>query len=168
MSLCQQLLVDYASRNKCPPVLFAAFCEARYDIHKFYIKHPVLLGQHAIYVYFNDIHTQNIDVIVDTIGQLLAIVSVSSSAVGLKEWLQLAQTPIHKEWLELCRDYTLYINLHVQIRPHWHSIYQISLDILQLYRRTTFTQRTIIRQRRRDYIVAYIPETEWLQMFAPP
>lgn len=151
MSLCQQLMLDYAKRGKCPPVLFAAFCEARYSIRNFLVNNPVLLGQHAIMSYFKEFSPQNIDVIVDTAQQLLSIASVSHYPVRVERWLRSTPvTPLHREWLEFVRDYTLYINLHVQIRPSWRSMYYVMAEIAHLYSKTQqfVEERRVFRPRR--------------------
>jgi hypothetical protein len=74
---------------------------------------------------------------------------VSVSPVAIREWLRSAPplTPKHREWLELIRDYTLYINLHVQIRPHWRSEYFIHQDVRELVATTRFPD--IMSQRMR-------------------
>ena len=37
----------------------------------------------------------------------------------------------------MARDYTLYINLHVQARAHWYTVERIYVDVARLYNRMT-------------------------------
>ena len=46
-------------------------------------------------------------------------------------------TPLHREWLSFVQDYTLYMNLHVQVRPRWINRAYIRRDVAELYGRTT-------------------------------
>ena len=138
ISVCAQLCMDYAKRGACPPVLLAAFCAARFNIHKFKDDNSSMLAQHAIYSYFKDLTAENLGTIYDTITQLLTVSSLRYSPAAISRWLkQIPQTTLHREWLLLVRDYTLYINLHVQVRPTWYSTAEIYTDVRALYRRTT-------------------------------
>jgi hypothetical protein len=140
MSLCQKLLLDYAQRGKCPPVLFAAFCAAKYDIRRFESENSALLAQHAIRVYFADLHEHNRDTVTDTVTQLLDEHGIRFSPVTVRRWFrQTPVTPLHREWLDLARDYTLHLNLHIQPRPSWHDDAGIARDVRRLYARTDFS-----------------------------
>lgn len=138
MSVCAQLCLDYALRGKCPPVLLAAFCEARFDLKRFKQDNASMLSQHAIYSYFKDLTSENMATVYDTLTQLLTSANLGYSSNAISRWLkQTPQTALHREWLLLIRDYTVYINLHVQVRPAWRSVIDIRHDVRTLYRRTT-------------------------------
>jgi hypothetical protein len=138
MGLCQQLVKDYGRRGRCPPVLFAAFWAARFSLKRFQEENSSLLAQHAVVSYFKDLHEHNMSVVLETIMNLLTGAGLDYSPSAIRRWLaQMPQTPLHKEWLEMARDYTLYINLHVQIRTSWHSEDRIYSDVRRLYARTT-------------------------------
>jgi hypothetical protein len=147
--LCQQLYLDFAKRGKATPVLLSAFHAARYDLRRFREENASLLSQHAISAYFKDIHDDNRDTIYDTMIQLISEARVSVSPASVRQWLRDAPplTPKHREWLELIRDYTLYINLHVQIRPHWRSDYFIYQDVEELVSTTQFPEILSNRMR---------------------
>jgi hypothetical protein len=114
IAVCQQLISDYARRGRCPPVLFAAFCAAGYSLPKFLSANSSMLSQYAITAYFKDIHQHNAGVVTDTILQLLTAAHANYSPVAMRRWIrQSPVTPLHREWLALARDYTLYINLHI-------------------------------------------------------
>ena len=137
ITVCQQLITDYARRGRCPPVLFAAFCASGYSISRFLSTNLSMLSQYAITAYFKDIHSHNLETVVDTILQLLTSASVNYSPVAMRRWLrQTPITPIHREWLALARDYTLYINLHIQTRITWYDDDFIYRDVRRLYSRT--------------------------------
>lgn len=139
ISVCQQLVADYARRGRCPPVLFAAFCTAGYNLNKFLSTNSSLLSQYAITAYFKDIHDHNRPVVVDTILQLLNTAGVSYSLPAVRRWFrQTPITPLHREWLAFARDYTLYLNLHVQTRETWYTEEYIYRDVRRLYSRTNF------------------------------
>jgi hypothetical protein len=133
VGVCQNLLQEYAKRGRCPPVLFSAFWAVQFDLRRFASENASLLSQHAIVTYFKDINDHNRDTIADTIIQLLTDASVSCSPVGVRRWLRTSPlTEGHREWLAFARDYTLYMNLHVQIRPHWHTEELIYRDVRRL------------------------------------
>jgi len=137
MSLCQQLVADYSRRGLCPPVLFAAFWAARFNLTRFLQENSAILAQHAVRAYFKDLHDENHQTVLDTITTLLTNAGLEYSFMAIRKWLrQTPQTPLHQEWLQMARDYTMYINLHVQIRPHWHSLIYIYHDVRRLYSRT--------------------------------
>jgi hypothetical protein len=141
MGLCQQLAMDYGRRGRCPPVLFAAFWAARFSLKRFQEENSSLLAQHAVMAYFKDLHAHNMSVVLETIMNLLTGAGLDYSPSAIRRWMaQTPQTPLHKEWLEMARDYTLYINLHVQIRTSWHSEDRIYADVSRLYARTTIDQ----------------------------
>jgi len=139
MAICQQLVADYAKRGICPPVLFSAFWAARFSLRRFADENSAMLSQHAIRAYFKDLHEHNEDVVLDTMTNLLTSAHQDFSMATIRRWLrQSPQTPIHREWLALARDYTLYMNLHIQARPHWHTEEYIYRDAQRLFRRTDF------------------------------
>lgn len=148
VGVCQALLQDYARRGRCPPVLFSAFWAARFDVRRFATENASLLSQHAINAYFKDITDHNRDTIADTIQTLLAEAGVSLVPVHVRRWLRV--TPLtdgHKAWLAFARDYTLYMNLHVQVRPHWHSEEMVYRDVRRLYQRHPITDNAGPRVR---------------------
>jgi hypothetical protein len=149
LGLCQQLVADYAKRGLCPPVLFSAFWAARFCIKRFTQENSAALAQHAIRSYFKDLHEYNIPVVFDTISSLLLNAGLDFSPVAIRRWLLQPQTPLHIEWLELVRDYTLYINLHIQVRPNWYNEAFIDVDVTRLYARTVPNTRVIVRPLRR-------------------
>lgn len=150
ISVCQQLIADFAQRGKCPPVLLAAFCESRYDMERFRRDHPSLLSQYAIRDYFKDLTDNNRETVEDTIRQLLydALPYTFNRTVALRNWLQETPvTPMHQEWLRLVCDYTLYTNLHLQVRPDWHNTDYIYRDVRALYTRTELPEISTPRLR---------------------
>ncbi len=137
MGLCQQLATDYGRRSTCPPVLFAAFWASRFNLKRFQEENSGLLSQHAIMSFFKDLHEHNMLTVFDTITTLLSRAGLDYSPFAIRKWIrQSPQTPLHKEWLALVRDYTLYINLHVQIRANWYTEDYIYHDVRRLYSRT--------------------------------
>lgn len=134
VGVCQALLQDYARRGRCPPALFSAFWAAQFDVRRFSFENAPLLSQHAIVTYFKDITDHNREVIAETIHTLLASAGILSVVpVHVRRWLRI--TPLtegHRAWLNMARDYTLYMNLHVQVRPHWHSESIIYRDVRRL------------------------------------
>jgi len=137
MGLCQQLVASYGRKGRCPPVLFAAFCATRFSLRRFQEENSSLLAQHAVMSYFKDLHDHNHDLVFDTIANLLTAAGLEYSPIAIRRWLRrLPQTPLHREWLTMARDYTLYINLHVQIRNNWITESRIYVDVRDLYSRT--------------------------------
>lgn len=170
MSLCQKLLLDYAQRGQCPPVLFAAFCAAKYDIRRFESENSALLAQHAIRAYFADLHEHNRETVTDTITQLLDEHGIRFSPATVRRWFR--QTPVthlHREWLELARDYTLHLNLHIQPRPSWHDDTGIARDVRRLYARTDFSGALSPRLRLlRSDVSGATPPGQFSMMASPP
>jgi hypothetical protein len=148
IAVCQALLTDYAARGRCPPVLFAAFCNNGYDIDRFVKKNSSLLAQYAIQAFFKDITPHNLDTITDTMMQLLSEAGVDYAPMTVRRWLrQTPSTPLHREWLAMARDYTLYMNLHIQTRDTWYSESYIHADVRRLYDRTPLPESTSSRVR---------------------
>ena len=148
MSLCQQIVKDYAKRGTCPPVLFSAFWEARFNLRRFFDENSALLSQHAVRSFFKDLHEHNLDTVFDTMTNLLSAINADYSALSVRRWIrQTPQTEQHRAWLLMTRDYTLYINLHVQARPRWYSEEHIHEDVRRLWDRTTIPD--IASQRMR-------------------
>lgn len=135
IGLCQHLAADYGRRAKCPPVLFSAFWAARFDLKRFRQENSSLLAQYAIASYFKDLHADNMPVVYDTIFNLLSGGMVNFSPTAVRRWLTQPQTPLHREWLDFVRDYTMYVNLHVQTRARWISDLVIYDEARDLYRR---------------------------------
>lgn len=137
ITVCQAILQHAASRGRCPPTLFAAFCAAGYNLRRFESENTSFLAQHAITAYFKDLHEHNRETVADTMIELLRDSAVRYSAVAVRRWLRVTpQTPIHREWLAMVRDYTLHINLHIQPRRHWYHDIAIYTDVRELFRRT--------------------------------
>lgn len=137
IAVCQQLIADYARRGRCPPVMFAAFCAAGYSLPRFLSTNLSMLSQYAITAYFKDVHQHNLETVTDTILQLMTAARVNYSSVAMRRFLrQTPITPLHREWLALARDYTLYINLHIQARPTWYDEEFIYRDVRRLHSRT--------------------------------
>ena len=148
IAVCQALLVDYANRGRCPPVLFAAFCAAGYNIDLYVKNNSSLLAQYAIQTYFKDITPHNIDAVTDTVMQLLTEAQIGYSPISVRRWLrQTPVTPLHRAWLEMARDYTLYMNLHIQTRDTWYSETYIHADVVRLYERTPLPEAESARIR---------------------
>lgn len=148
MTICQQLVRDYAARGLCPPVIFAAFWASRFSLRRFQDQNSALLSQQAIRSFFKDLHEHNMSTVLDTITNLLYAANVDFSMTGFSRWLrQTPQTPIHREWLQMARDYTLYINLHIQVRARWYTEDYIHADVRALYDRTMIPDATSARMR---------------------
>lgn len=143
MSVCEQLIEDYGHKKRCPPVLFAAFCASRYDVDRFQNENSSLLAQHAIVSYYKDLTPENGSVVEDTMITLLNDAQLDYSPNAIRRWLQSRPiTPLHREWLSFVQDYTLYMNLHVQVRPRWINRAYIRRDVAELYGRTTIPTPT--------------------------
>jgi hypothetical protein len=56
-------------------------------------------------------------------------------------------TPLHKEWVALARDFTLFTNLHVQVRIQWYNPDGINADTRALYNRTPLADAVTNRIR---------------------
>ena len=138
MSVCEQLVENYGRKKRCPPVLFAAFCASRYDVDRFQRENSSLLAHHAIVSYYKDLTPENGSVVEDTMITLLNDAQLDYSPNAIRRWLQSRPiTPLHREWLSFVQDYTLYMNLHVQVRPRWINRAYIRRDVAELYGRTT-------------------------------
>jgi len=146
MSICEQLVEDYGRKRRCPPVLFAAFCASRYDVDRFQNENSSLLAHHAIVSYYKDLTPENGSVVEDTMITLLNDAQLDYSPTAIRRWLQSRPvTPLHREWLSFVQDYTLYMNLHVQVRPRWINRAYIRRDVAELYGRTTIPTPTRTR-----------------------
>lgn len=158
ISICQQLVADYARRGRCPPVLFSAFWAARFDLDRFQQENASLLSQHAVASYFKDITEHNFHTVFDTLTTMLAEAGCDFLPAAIRRWLRTTPaTPLHREWLAMVRDYTMYINLHVQIRPEWHNQSYIMADIRRLYARTRLPEATSQRVRSLRLVTAAPP-----------
>lgn len=149
MSVCQQLVADYARRGRCPPPLFAAFWAARFDLRQFEQENSAVLAQHAITTYFKDLTDDTHATVFDTMTSLLAETGCEFMPQAVRRWLRASpQTASHREWLAMVRDYTLYMNLHIQARPHWYTRDHIYGDVMRLFQRTEFPDTTSQRMRQ--------------------
>ena len=143
ISVCEQLVGHYGRQGRCPPVLFAAFCASRYDVDRFQRENSSLLAQHAIVAYFKDLTPENSYIVEETMTNLLNDAGLDFSPTAIRRWLATRpMTPLHREWVTFVQDYTLYINLHVQVRDHWTTRRAIRLDVAELYSRTTIPPPT--------------------------
>jgi len=140
MAICQRLVHQIAARGGCPPPLLAAFWAARFDIKRYHAENTAALSQHAIREYFTEINDDNIYTIYQTILALMSSAGYyPTTRRSIDVWLrERPLTSQHTAWLELCRDYTLYLNLHVQARPHWYHEDAIRMDTRTLLRSTSF------------------------------
>ena len=146
ISICQQLVSHYGRQGRCPPVLFAAFCASRYDVQRFQNENSSLLAQHAIVSYFKDLTDENGPVVEETMINLLNEAGLDFSPTAIRRWLQARpMTPLHREWVTFVQDYTLFMNLHVQVRPNWRNRSSIRHDVAELYSRTTIPAPTRTR-----------------------
>lgn len=146
IAICQALITTYAAKGACTPILLSAFCSSGYDIRTFRYKYTMLLSQHAIATYFAEITPENRDVIEDTMFQLLTVTGCIFSPNALHQWIQTPNTRLHRDWLSMVCDYTLYMNLHIQVRPNWYTQSYIRFDIRRLYDRSHFF-REVVRPR---------------------
>jgi hypothetical protein len=122
-------------------VLFSAFWAARFDLRRFRQENSSLLAQYAIASYFKDLHDDNIGVVYDTIYNLLTASMLHFSPAAIRHWLEQPQTPLHREWLAFVRDYTMYMNLHVQTRARWTSDLIIYAEAEDLFHRIGLAQQ---------------------------
>ena len=137
IGICEQLAAEYGRRCRSPPVLFAAFWASRFTLKRFQEENSSLLAQNAITQSFSDLNEMNQPLVFDTITNLLSIAGLTFSSFAIRKWLrQTPVSPLHREWLKMARDYTLYINLHVQVRAHWHTEDRVYRDVRLLYERT--------------------------------
>jgi len=146
ISVCEQIIQNYAKKGKCPPLLFAAFCAADYNIRTFRHTNASMLAQHAITTYFSEITNDNMDVVEETIIQLLITAGCVFSEDAISKWIRTPITPLHTQWLSFVCDYTLYVNLRIQVRPHWYNYTYIRMDIRKLYDKSN-SFREIVRPR---------------------
>jgi len=148
IAVCKSLIRDFGRRGLCPPVLFAAFCASGYQIKRLVNEQSALLAQLAIRNCFKDLTADNTELVFESITHLLNDAGVSFTDAGVRRWIRSA--PPRDQigpWLELCRDYYLYINLHIQSRPRWYSVNNIRDDVRALYNRSPLPDMTTPRLR---------------------
>jgi hypothetical protein len=140
IAICHRLVAHTVRRGGCPPPLLAAFWAARFDIKRFHDENTAALSQYAIREYFAEINDDNIYTVYQTILTLMSFAGrFPTTRRGIDTWLRTRPLTLqHTAWLELCRDYTLYLNLHVQSRPHWYDETAIRADTLALMHNTPF------------------------------
>jgi hypothetical protein len=115
-------------------------------VDRFQRENSSLLAHHAIVSYYKDLTPENGSVVEDTMITLLNDAQLDYSPTAIRRWLQSRPiTPLHREWLAFVQDYTLYINLHVQVRPRWINRAYIRRDVAELYSRTTIPTPTRTR-----------------------
>jgi hypothetical protein len=158
IGVCEQLAAEYGRRYRSPPVLFAAFWASRFSLKRFQEENSSLLAQNAITQSFSDLNELNHTLVFDTITNLLTSAGLRYSAFSIRKWLrQTPVTAIHREWLSMARDYTLYINLHVQVRAHWHTEERMYRDVRLLYERTIPAEVPSQRMMMLRDTINYIP-----------
>lgn len=168
IALCQRLTVDYAARGACPPVLFAAFCASGYDTQRYGTENPSLLSQHAIQSYFRDIHDHNRETFCETLFQMLGDAGVNFSMTAIRRWARRSPlTPAHREWLAMARDYTLWVNLHLQPRRTWYDETVIYREVRELYERTPMREADTAGPRLRALRNTVMPAAPPSLMRAP-
>jgi hypothetical protein len=149
IGLCGALVADYGTRGRCPPVLFAAYCASRFSMRRFQKEHASLLAQQAIMTFFKDLNDNTFEHVFDTMVQLVNEAGLDVSPTAVRRWLrETPQTKFHRGWLLLVRDYTLYINLHVQIRPGWNDEDAIYRDVRALFQQTPLPDPVSVRVRQ--------------------
>jgi hypothetical protein len=137
MAVCLALLRDYAVRGICPPPLFALFWEARFHLPTFERIAAPTLGYYAICSYFKDVGSHNYDFITATIQNLLTQAGYFITEAVLAQWIRAQElTATQREWVALVRDYMIYKNLHIQVRPLWYGVAGILDDVRELYARS--------------------------------
>lgn len=137
IAVCHRLAADFVQRGRCPPVLLSTFWDAKFNIRRFATQNAAILSQYAIQNYFGELTDDNFQTVYDTMTGLLSDAGVDFSPLAVSRWLRATpRTPTHQTWVTFCRDYTLYMNLHIQVRPQWHDTIHIYQDVRALYRTT--------------------------------
>jgi len=148
IGVCKQLIRDYGRRGICPPLLFAGFCAARFDLRRFEEENSSILAQIAIRNCFKELVPTNADVVYESMTQLLGEANVNYSPVAVRRWLRSPPPAAAvKPWLDIIRDYYLYVNLHLQTRPTWHNLSIIRGDVRALWSATRVPEATSSRIR---------------------
>jgi hypothetical protein len=147
ISVCQQLMMAWGRIGRAPTVLFAAFCASKYDVERMRSEHSSLLGQEAIRSFFKDLTNEVQGIVYDTMMQIFADMGLTVSPVAVRRWLRSPLDAQHRAWLQFVRDYTLYINLHVQVRPGWTDEDAIHVDAARLLASTELPDTTSVRLR---------------------
>lgn len=161
ISVCEQLVRYYGTCGRCPPTVFAAFCASRYDVRRFARENASLLSQHAITAYFKEYTNRNQETILDTMLQLIMEANHTITPNALRRWIHTQpHTLQHNEWLRLVCDYTLYMNLHIQVRSHWTSQQAIGAEVRRLYNRTDFPDGISVRIRQLRTASTAVPDDE--------
>jgi len=143
MAVCHRLCADFVQRGRCPPPLLSAFWAANFSIKRFLTENSAVLSQHAIRNFFREISDDNFTTLYDTMTGLLSDAGVDFSPARIRRWLHTTpETPTHRLWLSMCRDYTLYLNLHIQVRSHWFAPEQIYRDVRALFANTQLPEIT--------------------------
>jgi hypothetical protein len=95
------------------------------------------LGYYAICSHFKDVGPHNYDLIVVTIQSLLSQAGYFIMESVLGQWIRAEElTALQREWVALVRDYMIYKNLHIQVRPLWYGTTSILDDVRGLYARS--------------------------------
>ena len=148
MAVCHRLSADFVNRGRCPPPLLSAFWAANFSIKRFMAENSAVLSQYAIRNFFREINDDNFSTLYDTMTGLLDDAGVDFSPIRVRRWLNSTPaTPTHQLWLNFCRDYMLYLNLHIQARPTWYSPEYIYRDVHALFASTRMPDPTSTRLR---------------------
>lgn len=131
ISVCKRL----AATVPCPHPFFAAFWAARFDIQRFHTENIAALSQHAITSYFDEFNVENVTTIHGTVKTLLTYTNYLVPEPS--EWM--GPFPFRDDWRKLCRDYFIFVNLHVLARPHWSSNASIFTEAWTLAERSGFS-----------------------------
>jgi hypothetical protein len=148
MAVCHRLSADFVKRGRCPPPLLSAFWAANFSIKRFLAENSAVLSQYAIRNFFQEINDDNFSTLYDTMMGLLSDAGVDFSPTRVRRWLNTTPvTPTHQLWINFCRDYTLYLNLHIQARPTWYSPEHIYRDVHTLFANTRMPDPSSTRLR---------------------
>lgn len=149
MAVCHRLAADFVKRGRCPPPLLSSFWDAHFNIKQFLAQNTAALSQQAIRTYFRELTDDNIQTVYETMTNLLSDAGVDFSPLTVRRWLYATpRTPVHQAWVAFCRDYTLYLNLHIQVRPTWYDTGNIYRDVRTLYANTPIREPAMSTRRR--------------------
>ena len=132
LTLAQTIAVCQQYRQ---PLLLAAFCEARYDIRRFYFENPALLASHTIREFFKEMTDFNRPVLFEALIYLLTQAERRFSLRAIAAWLvERPATRLHDEWRVLIRDFMLFKEVNVYSR--WMTVEQMMDAVCTLYDRS--------------------------------
>lgn len=170
MAVCHRLAADFVKRGRCPPPLLSSFWDAHFNIKQFLAQNTAALSQQAIRSYFRELTDDNLLTVFETMTNLLSDAGVNFSPLTVRRWLSLTpHTAVHQAWVAFCRDYTLYINLHIQVRPHWYDTGNIYRDVRTLYANTPIREPPLSTRLRviRNQLAHPVPQILPFSLLAP-